>query len=184
MRKSALISLLASLIGCSKSYIRSSYNKTAQIPGDYKLGIASNNTLSEAVGNELLNYGLPIVERTRIETVLQELKLNSSGVLSQENIKSVGKILNVDALLFVTLDGDSSNPNVVGSASVKIVDVEKGILLTGVNYQNSNYSETKSGRVAKREPLPKTARIIAKSLYKAFRKIERTPRPDSPLQLK
>lgn len=173
MNRISLLLLSLYLAGCSGSYVRSTYSKNAPAKDSYVLGIASENTLSDAIGNELLRYGFTIVERSRIQAVLEELKLSASGVLLPNNLKQVGNILSVDALVFTTVQSDASNPNTVGSASIKVVDVESGQLLAGVNYQNRNFSKIEPGVVSKREPLPKTARKIAKSISKAFKKIRK-----------
>lgn len=176
MKKFVLLLLSILLVGCTTSYVRFTYSKTAKIKSGYRLGIALGSNLSDALGTELLHYGFTVVERARMDAVLSELQLNSTGALLPENLKNVGKILSVDALVFVTAEQDTESPNTIGSAAVKLVDVESGILIAGVNYQNCDNSKSKYGKTGVREPLPKTARKIARALYKAVKKIQKNPR--------
>ena len=53
---------------------------------------------------KLMELGFVVVERLQIEQIFKELKLNYSGALSQQEIKKIGKLLNIDMLVFGTVN--------------------------------------------------------------------------------
>src|SRR5262245_11931039 len=118
----AVLILASTLAACSGPTVRSSFSRRIALKKDCRLGIVSNDLLADAIGTELLNYGFTVVERSRIAAVFDELKLNASGGLSPDKIKSLGKVLSVDALVFTTMNPEPAHPNAVALASVKIVD--------------------------------------------------------------
>lgn len=71
-----------------------------------RLGILKFNTNNELpAGVEdifakyLLRRGFTVIERSQLERILDEQKLNMSGALDQETLKQIGKVLGVDALV-------------------------------------------------------------------------------------
>jgi|GEM_PF-6191776 len=63
------------------------------------------NGLGDLLINELLKYKrYRIVERTKINAIMAELKLQHSGIVKESDVIEVGQHLGADALLFVAID--------------------------------------------------------------------------------
>ncbi len=164
----SLLGVLILVSGCSGAQVRASLNPRAIAP-DPRLGIVSDNLLADAIGTELVQYGFTIIERSRLQAVLEELKLSLSGITREEDFRRVGDILNVDGLVFVTATSDQAFPSRVGSATVKIVNVHTGALVGGVNYQNGSAGRPGSpADTTMKESLPETARRIAQEIAKGL----------------
>lgn len=56
--------------------------------------------LEDLLAKYLLKEGFSVVERSRIKSLIEEQKLGASGILEQETVKEIGKILGVDVLVF------------------------------------------------------------------------------------
>lgn len=160
------------LTGCAGAQIQSNFAPSIATKSQYRLASASDNILADSVSSELLKYGFVVVERSQLTAVLEELKLNMNGVLLPENLKKVGNILNVDALVFVSATADPEFRSRIGSASAKVVDVESGALLGGINYQNG--SGCVPGSPCDRgmkDTMPETASKIAKEIAQGLGKV-------------
>lgn len=158
------------LAGCTYPKVRSSLNTSLTKPNP-RIGIMSNHPLGDAIGTELVHYGFTVIERGRIQAVLEELKFNLSGVVKEGDMRRVGEILSVDALMFIAATSEPDFLSKVGSATIKLVDAEKGILVGGVTYQNGRGgapgSPADSGM---KESLPETAERIGKEIAIAYGK--------------
>ena len=98
-----------------------------------KIALVSDNRLTDAVGTELFIRGFTIIERLRLLSVLREKSLQLSGITDEQLIEA-GKILNVDALMFI--DAERVEFGDIHNAYIKIVDVQSGIIIGSFNYQN------------------------------------------------
>lgn len=58
---------------------------------------------SDKFSAKLMEMGFIVVERSALMAIFKELKLNYTGVLSDKDRKSIGKLLNIDLLVFGTL---------------------------------------------------------------------------------
>jgi curli biogenesis system outer membrane secretion channel CsgG len=58
---------------------------------------------SDVLSAELMKMGFTVVERQQLQAIISELKLSSSDLVSQENIRLIGKILNVETIVFGTV---------------------------------------------------------------------------------
>lgn len=116
------------IVGCgSPAHVRGSMSNK-MLGQNLKIAVASDDMLAEAIAGELLTKGFTIVERTSLYRVLSEKLIATSGLTEEDKLVSAGKLLNVDALLFVKMV-PSDWKGRVESAVVKLVDVKKGELL-------------------------------------------------------
>jgi hypothetical protein len=170
LTSAVLFVLVLTLIsGCVSAEVRSNLKPMTLTPNP-RLGIASNTLLADAIGIELVGLGFTIVERGRLQAILEELKLSLSGITREEDFRRVGEILNVDGLVFVASTVSPYFPSRVGSATVKIVEVQTGTLIGGVIYQNGRGGAPGSPADAgMKDSLPETARIIAEEIAKGLR---------------
>ena len=99
-------------------------------------GISINeaSSISERLRTELFNNGdYRVVERDKLEALLEEQGLNQSGIVSDEYIVNAGSILGVDKVVVGTV-------NKIGnlySVSARIVNVKTGEILEAVSYEHS-----------------------------------------------
>jgi len=98
-----------------------------------KIAIISENRLANALGTKLFTKGFAIIERLRLVAVLREKSLQMSG-LTDEQLIEAGKVLNVDAIIFVETSGVERGD--IYTAYIKIVSVKSGAIMGSFNYQN------------------------------------------------
>ncbi len=91
---------------------------------DYKNTLVENY-VTDALTEAMFNTGkIKIIERANLETILDEQKFQSSGLVNEENVKSIGMIAGADFVCYGTLKDleDSFTVN------ARVVDVETGEL--------------------------------------------------------
>lgn len=107
--------------------------------------IISEKLITKIVGKNKFQ----VVERSLLEKVIGELKLQNSGMISQESAKKIGNILGVEAILTGTLID-------LGEGSIEInarlIHTETGLVLAAANDQIQRTWEKESVRPA--EPVP------------------------------
>jgi curli biogenesis system outer membrane secretion channel CsgG len=82
--------------------------------------------------DELLAYDrLRIVEREKLDLILEELKLGTTGLVDATQVKRVGNLLGVDALLFAVLESAGSKEQVRSALIAKSVKRETVVTMTG-----------------------------------------------------
>lgn len=101
-------------------------------------GGGNTDAFSDHFAVELLKLGIDVVERTQLDRVMKEQALNLGGVTETEKTIAAGKILAVDALITGTVGMGQTYSmgyvmgigagmhEVVGNASIRMIDVEKG----------------------------------------------------------
>mgnify|MGYP003293978746 CR=1 FL=1 len=91
---------------------------------DYKNTLV-DNYVTDALTEAMFNTGkIKIIERANLEAILSEQKFQSSGLVNEETVKSIGMIAGVDFVCYGNLKdlGDSLTVN------ARVVDVETGEL--------------------------------------------------------
>ena len=98
------------------------------------ISISEASSISEKLRTELFNNSdYRVVERDKLEAILEEKGLKQSGIVSNENIVNVGSLIGVDRIVVGTI-------NKIGklySLSARIVKVETGEILESVSYEHS-----------------------------------------------
>ena len=98
------------------------------------ISISEASSMSEKLRTELFNNSdYRVVERDKLEAILEEKGLMQSGIVSDENIVNVGGLIGVDRIVVGTI-------NKIGklySLSARIVKVETGEILESVSYEHS-----------------------------------------------
>lgn len=91
---------------------------------DYK-NSQVDNYITDALTEAMFNAGkIKIIERSNLESILEEQKFQSSGLVNEVTAKSIGMIAGVDFVCYGTLK-DTGNSFTVNA---RIVDVETGEL--------------------------------------------------------
>ncbi len=130
--------------------------------------------LAEELITHLVQAGqVDIVERTMLDKVLGELKLDQSGLIDAEGAKKVGRLLGADAILtgsitdlttFVAVNCriiDTQTGRVVGAAQVKIAKDSDVIKILGVQISTGTPSDPRSPRVPDTgSQKPKPAKLL------------------------
>jgi hypothetical protein len=137
MRMLCICALLAALIagGCAtskgESYVRADYDfgkltkiAVVEVSGAVQ-GDAVKNQISDFFQMELLKKGYTVVERSRVQSILNEQKFQTSDIASDEGAAKAGKILNVPAVMLVNIPKFKEDMNM----TAKIIDVEDGSVL-------------------------------------------------------
>ena len=98
------------------------------------ISISEASSISEKLRTELFNNSdYRVVERDKLEAILEEKGLMQSGIVSDKNIVNVGGLIGVDRIVVGTI-------NKIGklySLSARIVKVETGEILESVSYEHS-----------------------------------------------
>jgi curli biogenesis system outer membrane secretion channel CsgG len=124
----------------------------------------SGTVVANAVVVELLNIpGITLIERKKIKAILEEHRLNMSGLIDEKQAIKLGKLLGANAVVFgsVSQYNTSTIPMFLGlftyymdlynvAANLRIVNVESGeIVFSGGNSANSSKSyQDASSKVA------------------------------------
>jgi curli biogenesis system outer membrane secretion channel CsgG len=110
--------------------------------GDKKLAVGNftypdgrasgdGDVVSERLTTELVNMKkFRVTERREIEKVFDELKLQSSGAIGTDSVKSIGKLLGADWIILGTLT-ELSNKRI--EINARLVGVESGEIINAVN---------------------------------------------------
>src|SRR5882672_10761490 len=89
-------------------------------------GGPGGDVAADLLTQDLLQHGADVVERQRLDAVLQEQNLASQNILDPTTIKKIGKILGVDAIFVGTV------ANNVPSQSYLVTQSRHGINVNSV----------------------------------------------------
>src|SRR5438309_8245203 len=129
MRKTALAIAVIALTGCAAPEI--AVNSRADFSRIHRVAVAtfggpSGDVAADLLTQDLLQHGADVVERQRLDAVLQEQNLASQNILDPVTIKKIGKILGVDAIFVGTV------ANAVPSQSYLVTSRRHGINVNAV----------------------------------------------------
>lgn len=111
----------------------------------FKMGDDLTMVMSDNIALELMKLGFEVIERSSLDNVLSEQKLQMSGLADPTAAAKIGKILGIDAVVlgnvttsqkvqtsmgFMGVGADVTTTSVVSNATMKIVGVEQGKVLT------------------------------------------------------
>ena len=95
------------------------------------MGDAAKNQIGDFFVLELLKKGYAPVERSQVQALLKEQKFQESGITSTDNAAKAGRILNVPAVMLVSIPDYKDEMSI----TAKMVSVEDGaILWQGTGY--------------------------------------------------
>ncbi|HAH07776.1 MAG TPA: hypothetical protein DCM05_14845 [Elusimicrobia bacterium] len=94
---------------------------------------------SDILAHELLGSGADVVERGRLQSVLNEQRLGASGALDPASVRKVGRLLGVDALMLgsVTQYAQPQSFLVTGTSSAAFVGQPASSLGQGSVYTSA-----------------------------------------------
>lgn len=163
MKISLIILLAVCIVGCSGPRVEVVTNQNsggepirtvALMPG--------GGVLADAIGLELLNYDLNIVDTTQITSFMFRENLNEIEITQPRNLSRLSTD-GIDAVIHVkSTAGYDGLPQ---SANIKIVRTVNGQLVAGANWQNGHGGQ--AGSMADRGmrvDVPAAAKQIAKAI--------------------
>jgi hypothetical protein len=128
----------------------------------------SGGVLADAIGIELLNYDLDVVDTSTMTGIMARFNLTEIELAHPQNIRKLATE-GIDTILLVkSVAGYDNRPE---SASVRLVSTSTGRLLIGATWQNGKGGA--SGSPADgimRTNLSSAARRIAKGIGRGLRK--------------
>jgi hypothetical protein len=106
MRTTLLALCGLGLIGCATPEV--AFNSHADFSKIQRVAVAtfggpSGDVAADLLTQDLLNHGADVVERQRLDAVLQEQNLAQQNILDPATVKKIGKILGVDAIFVGTV---------------------------------------------------------------------------------
>jgi outer membrane lipoprotein SlyB len=127
------LSIVMVLAGCvtGSSVVQPGYNfaridrvAVVEVAGANNNKLAQNE-VSDLLAMELFKRGFRVVERTQVESILEEQDFQATDLTSDARAAQLGRILNVDAAVIINV------PEMDGTISMtaKMIDVETGELL-------------------------------------------------------
>lgn len=93
--------------------------------------------LQDLLYTYLIQKGMSVVEREKLEQVLREQKIAYSGIIDLETAAKVGKILGVEGILV----GSVADLGNIIAITARLVDVEKGSSITAARVELSKTSD-------------------------------------------
>jgi len=159
----SFVTLVVFLSGCAtqKFYMKTIKSKNTQITNNIKIAVipenwywvGTPNFLPRALITEFLDLGFTVVERSQLERIFSEVKLDLSGavkdeqtkrktaegiefgVLDKTSIKKTGELLGVDALL-ITYIVPTYDDN-IDKATFRLVNSETAQVLFSITVINN-----------------------------------------------
>lgn len=153
------------LQGCTGNfYLKAVAAKDAKITADIKIAVVPenwywlgvSNFLPRALITEFMDLGFTVVERSQLEKIFEELKIDVSGavkdtekkreeqgldlgVLDKTSIRKIGELLGVNAILLSYIVPSSSDE--VSKATFRLVDVETAQVLFSITFINGVHGD-------------------------------------------
>ena len=190
MKKFCVLALgLAFLPGCSSSnfYLKSVAAKDVKITANMKIAVIPENRywldvsnfLPRALVTEFMDLGFTVLERSQLEEVFKELKLNASGavseaeknkseqdwsgaILDKTSIKKIGELLGVDALLVTYIV--PTRDDGISKATFRLVDVQTAQVLFSTTFINSSGGKKGNSPAPVKEIIEDISRSVEKLL--------------------
>jgi hypothetical protein len=101
--------------------------RVAVLPFEGNKDVTTQTT--DLMSTELLKLGFDMIERSRLGTVINELKLSNSGLIDDATRRKLGSILGVEAVFIGTISGGEKFYQLKEHLNVKFIDVENGKVL-------------------------------------------------------
>ncbi len=90
---------------------------------------AAENTVSERLTMEFMKRGFSVIERKQLERVLAEQELQAGEAFDESNVVKLGKLLGIDALVFVDLGSTRGSKRNHKPTSIKMVSAQTGEII-------------------------------------------------------
>ncbi len=154
----ASISIAGNKIVISERFNSSKHKSIAILPFRNSGKEGLDYGIADKFSMHCMDLGFIVIERTQLEHIFKELHLELTGVLSKSDLNRIGKILNLDMIVFGTAGYDwvpggsfvnayggqsIEGRNILVNETVRFVDVSTGEVLISI-FANQPEAETKS----------------------------------------
>ena len=127
----------SSEISLSQNYHFDKFRRVTIFPFITNKPERHNFHISDQLSTQLMKRGYIVIERSQLETILHELKIELTGIINRDDILRIGKLLQIDALIMGSLEYDyQDNYWWLISGSMRMIDVTTGELIVSV-YSNA-----------------------------------------------
>lgn len=161
------LALVALAMGCAGSRVSAPATTTTLPHPVHSVALApSGGLLADAVGVELANSGIKVIDTTETTSLFARLNLNEVEIM-QPNSLSALKEQGIDA--FLSVRASASADGLPQNASARLTSTTTGQVLAGTSWQNGWGG--RSGSIADRmmrKDLTQAAREIAQPLVAAL----------------
>jgi hypothetical protein len=129
-----LLLVALGLLGCSSTKGEGYVNPNFELSRIGRVAVVDGNnpafkpqtrqTLLDSFQLEFMKRGWNVIERANIQNALDEMDFQGTDITSQANVKKIGSVLNVDAIVVVNIGTAGDDLSIMA----KMVEVETGEL--------------------------------------------------------
>lgn len=119
---------------------------------------ADTATFFSSIEGGFIRMGFDVLDRENINKILSEQELSQSGLVSISNAPEIGKLLGVNALVFIKYYGTGGY---VKSVQFRMIDVETSSTLITANFSSSSSKARPSG-VQMVDAIDATSHVISR----------------------
>ncbi|MEK6645578.1 MAG: PDZ domain-containing protein [Candidatus Firestonebacteria bacterium] len=107
---------------------------------------SDDKSLADALVTVFIHFGKKVIERTNIDKILGEQKLSLTGILEKSDYKKLGKISNVDFIVFCSVGSSTEKYygkrfDSVNNINVKMIEIETGEVVLSIQAEKpSNFT--------------------------------------------
>lgn len=121
----------------SPTYHANKYKRVAVFPFNTTKPEQYNLTISDQLSTSFMKLGYTVVERTQLQAILKELKIELTGLIKQSDLVRIGKILSIDAIVMGSLEYDYTGVYWwLRSGTMRMIDVTTGEVIISI-FSNS-----------------------------------------------
>jgi len=99
-----------------------------------------NYHISDQLSTSLMKRGYTVIERTQLEALLRELNIELTGLINQNDMMRIGKLLKIDTIVMGSLEYDIAPGYAwwLKSGTMRMIDVTTGELIVSIySYANN-----------------------------------------------
>ena len=149
--------------------------KVAVLPFPFHDGreSAGSTIVSERLTTKLVGLKkLEVIERSLLEKIFKELKLQSSGAVDEQSAKQIGKVLGVDAIVSGTLI-DLGGKDV--EVNARLIQLETGKILAAASSEMERCWDENESRAKTAKPAETTGVVATQDINANERKAAEPP---------
>jgi len=120
--------------------------KIAILPFTTNIQKEINYSESDKFTGYCMEMGFTVVERKKIQTILNELELELNGIIKSTDINKIGKILDIDMIIFGHILYGKSNSV---TQTIRFVDVQTGEVLISASYETDKQTNKITKKMGK-----------------------------------
>jgi hypothetical protein len=120
-------------ISVSQNFHFAKYKRVTILPFISHTSKRYDYNISDQLTVSLMKRGYTVIERTQLEAILRELKIELTGLIDQSDMVRIGKLLKIDALIMGSFEDEGGW---LKSSTMRMIDVATGELIVSI-YSNA-----------------------------------------------